>query len=357
VISRRHFLKRAGELATAMPLLSVAACNFGEGPPGPLTFSGATMGTTYHLSIADRSLRIERSVLQAGIDRTLEAVNEAMSTYRGHSELSRFNASTSTAWTPVSRDTLRVLDEALRVSRLSGGAFDPTVGPLVNHWGFGPARGGLPEQPERDVGQLTERVGYRHVHLRHFPPAMRKDRGGVQVDLSGIAKGFALDKVGAYLRDAGLHNFLFEIGGEILAAGHNGKREPWRVGIEKPVAGEIAIQRVIGLEDAAIATSGDYRIFAEKAGERYSHLMDPHTGRPVTHRLASVSVLDPSAMRADALSTALMVLGPHAGPPLAKQEQLAALFIVRTRKGFREIASPALARHLMDKSAVREEPV
>jgi thiamine biosynthesis lipoprotein len=357
VISRRHFLKRAGELAKAMPLLSVAACNFEDGPPGPLTFSGATMGTAYHLSVADHSLRIDRSALRAGVDRALEAVNEAMSTYRGHSELSRFNASTSTAWTPVSRGTLRVLDEALRVSRLSGGAFDPTVGLLVNHWGFGPARGGLPEQPERDVGQLTERVGYRHVHLRHFPPAMRKGRGRMQVDLCGIAKGFALDKVGAYLRDAGLRNFLFEIGGEILAAGRNGKGEPWRVGIEKPVAGEIAIQRVIGLEDAAIATSGDYRIFAEKAGERYSHLMDPRTGRPVTHRLASVSVIDPSTMRADALSTALMVLGPQAGPLLAKQEELAALFMVRTRTGFREIASPALVRHLTDGSAVREEPL
>jgi len=340
-----------------MPLLSVAACNFEDGSPGSLSFSGATMGTTYHLSIAERSLRIERSVLQAGVDGILDGINEAMSTYRSHSELSQFNASDLTAWTPVSRDTLTVLEEALRVSRLSGGAFDPTVGPLVNHWGFGPARGGLPEQPESDVGQLTERVGYRLVHLRHFPAAMRKDRGCVQVDLSGIAKGFALDRVGAYLRKAGLRNFLFEIGGEILAAGHNARGEPWQVGIEKPVAGEIAIQRVIGIEDAAIATSGDYRIFAEKAGERYSHLMDPRTGRPVTHRLASVSVIDPSTMRADALSTALMVLGPQAGPLLAKQGELAALFIVRTRTGFREIASPAFARHLTDESAVWEEPV
>jgi len=356
VISRRHFLKRTGELATAMPLLSVAACNFEDGSPEPLTFSGATMGTTYNLSIADRSLRIERSVLQAGVDGILGAVNEAMSTYRGHSELSRFNASKSTAWTPASRDTLTVLNEALRVSRLSDGAFDPTVGPLVNHWGFGPERGGLPERPERDVGQITQRVSYRHFHLRHSPAAMRRDRGGVQVDLSGIAKGFALDKVGTYLRKAGLRNFLFEIGGEILAAGHNGKGERWRVGIEKLIAGAIAIQRIIGLEDAAIATSGDYRIFAEKAGERYSHLMDPRTGRPVTHRLASASVIDPSTMRADALSTALMVLGPHAGPLLAKQEELAALFIVRTRTGFREIASPAFARYLTDERPVREEP-
>ena len=357
MISRRYFLKRAGELATALPLLSVAACNFEDGTPGPLTFSGATMGTTYQLSIADRSLRIDRSVLRVGVDRVLEVVNEAMSTYRSHSELSRFNASESTAWTPASGDTLTVLDEALRVSHLSGGAFDPTVGPLVNHWGFGPARGGLPEQPERDVGQLAERIGYQHVHLRHSPPAMRKDRGRMQVDLCGIAKGFALDKVGAYLRDAGLRSFLFEIGGEILAAGQNGKGEPWRVGIEKPVADEITIQRVIRLEDAAIATSGDYRIFAERAGERYCHLIDPRTGKPVTHKLASVSVIDPSTVRADALSTALMVLGPDAGPLLAKQEQLAALFIVRTRTGFREISSPAFARHLTDENAVREERV
>ena len=339
-----------------MPLLSVAACNFEDGSTGPLTFSSTTMGTTYHLSVAARSLRIERSVLQAGVDGILDGVNEAMSTYRSHSELSRFNASKSTAWMPVSRDTLTVLEEALRVSRLSSGAFDPTVGPLVNHWGFGPARGGLPERPERDVGQLTQRVGYRHVHLRHSPAAMSRDRGGVQVDLSGIAKGFALDKVGAYLRKAGLRHFLFEIGGEIQAAGHNGKGEPWRVGIEKPVTGQIAIQRVIGIEDAAIATSGDYRIFAEKAGERYSHLIDPRTGKPVTHRLASVSVIDSSTMRADALSTALMVLGPQAGPLLAKQEELAALFIVRTRTGFREIASPAFTRYLTDERPVREEP-
>ncbi|MDH3582009.1 MAG: FAD:protein FMN transferase [Hyphomicrobiales bacterium] len=314
------------------------------------------MGTIYHLSIAERSLGVDRSALQAGVESILDGVNEAMSTYRSHSELSRINDSMSTTWTPVSTDIETVLEEALRVSRLSGGAFDPTVGPLVSFWGFGPERGGLPEQPERNVDRIAERVSYRQVHLRHSPPAMRKDRDGVQIDLFGVAKGFALDKVGTYLREAGFHNFLFEIGGEILAAGRNRRGEPWRVGIEKPVVGEIAIQRVVGLEDTAIATSGNYRIFAERAGQRYSHLIDPRTGKPVTHRLASVSVIDPSTMRADALSTALMVLGPQAGPLLAKEEGIATLSIIRTGAGFREIASPAFARYLTDQSSLREKP-
>ena len=182
--------------------------------------------------------------------------------------------------------------------------------------------------------------------MRHSPPALRKFRADAYVDLCGIAKGFALDKAAEYLRGRNIDNFLLEIGGELRASGHNPKGNPWRVGIEKPTVGDIAIQRVVRLENTAVATSGHYRNFFEQDGIRYSHIVDPRTGKPVTHGLASVSVIDPSTMRADALATALMVLGPEIGTQFARRKRLAVLFVVKVGDKFEEIVTPAFQRYV-----------
>jgi thiamine biosynthesis lipoprotein len=345
-LSRRQLLERSGKIAVALPTLSLIACNIESADTGLVTITGATMGTTYTLSISDSLKGTDKAKLQADIDSIFEAVNEKMSTYRHDSELSRFNSVPSTDWNPISLDTIDVVEEALRTSHMTYGAFDATVGPIVNYWGFGPADRKVFQQPHDAFDRIPPRVDFSHIEARRSPPALRKSRADIYVDLCGIAKGFALDKAAEYLWSRNIDNFLLEIGGELRAHGHNPEGNPWRVAIEKPIVREFAIHRIIGLEDAAVATSGHYRNFFELDGVRYSHIIDPRTGKPVTHNLASVSVIDPSTMRADALATALMVLGPELGPQLAQRERLAVLFIIKTGDKFEETITPAFQNYL-----------
>ena len=273
-----------------------------------------------------------------------------MSTYNPDSEVSRFNAERSTDWMAISTDTLLVIDEALRIARLTHGAFDVTIEPLVQLWGFGatvPPQ--LPPAQERIRG-IVDTVDYTHIQTRPSPPAVRKTHVNIAIDLSAIAKGFGVDKIAEYLSAADIDNSLVEIGGELRGRGSNPQGVPWQIAIEQPLAGQRSVQRVIRLADRAMATSGHYRNFFEYDKQRYSHIIDPKTGRPVTHSLASVSVLSRSTMVADGMATALMVLGPDAGVELAKRENLAAFFIVQTDNGFVEISTPEFDRYL-----IREE--
>lgn len=346
MLSRREVLKWAKQCALVMPCLSLAACGR-EHPDDRLTeFTGATMGTTYSVKITDLPNRIDRDVLHTDIHRILQTVNDRMSTYQAGSELSRFNASSSTEWFPISTDTLAVLDEALRVSRLSDGAFDVTVGPLVNIWGFGPPERAAVLPSDGQIRDALDRVGFRNIDIRTSPPTIRKRHPGMYLDLSGIAKGYGLDKVAEHLEHFNIGHYLIEIGGELRGRGHNPQSAPWKVAIEKPLAGQRAIYRVVHLHDGVLATSGDYRNYFEQDGQRYAHIIHPRTGQPITHNLASVTVIGQSALLADALATALMVLGPDAGFRLAKRENLAAFFVIKNGKGFTEISTPEFERHL-----------
>ncbi|MDH3602831.1 MAG: FAD:protein FMN transferase [Candidatus Tectomicrobia bacterium] len=347
LLSRREVLKRAKAFALVIPGLSLAACGR-ENPADRLTeFTGATMGTTYTVQVTDLPNRVGRDALHADIHRILKTVNTRMSTYQVDSELSRFNASTSTGWFPLSTDTLEVLAEALRVSRLCGGAFDVTVGPLVNLWGFGPPmRSALPPS-DGQIRDALERVGFMNIEIRTSPPAVRKHHPGMYIDLSGIAKGYGLDKVTEHLDHSNIGHYLVEIGGELRGRGHNPRGETWKIAIEKPLAGQRAIYRVAHLQNGVLATSGDYRNYFEKDGRRFAHIIHPRTGQPITHDLASVTVIGQSAMSADALATALMVLGTDAGFHLAKRENLAAFFVVKDGKRFVEMSTPAFERHLV----------
>lgn len=346
-LTRRDLLQRAKGVALAAPLLGIAGCDESQARRRLTVLSGPTMGTSYSVKITDLTPGIDAGELNTEVERILEEINDQMSTYRAGSELSRFNSRKSKSWMEVSAETLMVIDSALRVSRLTGGAFDPTIGPLVNLWGFGPSehRSRAPEAGR--IAEATSHTGYPKIATRASSPAIRKNEPKIQVDLSGIAKGFAVDQVADLLERAKISQYLIEIGGELKGRGLNPRAEPWKIGVEKPVAGQRTVQRVVRLDGSALATSGDYRNFFEQHGRRFSHIIDRRSGRPVSHGLASVTVIAPSAMEADALSTALMVLGPEAGVELAKRENLAALFIAKQKKGFGEIWTRAFRRYVV----------
>jgi thiamine biosynthesis lipoprotein len=345
ILSRRDLLRRTSGFALATPLLSLTACDAGIGPSRTMAFAGPTMGTSYSVTVAEPPAGLDRRALKVEIDGHLETVNGQMSNWRSDSEISRFNAEVPGDWTGVSPDTLTIIEEALRVGRLSAGAFDPTIGPLVDLWGFGPgsAERRIP-QPAR-VDAALQRTGLEQVRIRRSQRAVAKGRAGLEIDLSGIAKGFGVDKLAERLEAQGVDHYLVEIGGELRALGQSPRHRPWWIGIERPLAGRRAVQRIVGLDRGAIATSGNYRNFFDTDGGRYSHIIDPRSGEPVRHGLLSATVIAPTAMQADALSTALMVLGPDDGWALAEHEKLAALFILRDGDSFAEVASPAFERY------------
>ncbi|MEJ2603460.1 MAG: FAD:protein FMN transferase, partial [Gammaproteobacteria bacterium] len=266
-----------------------------------------------------------------------------MSTWREDSEVSRFNAADGAEWFPVSEDTAALVAMANAVSRMSAGAFDITVGPVVDLWGFGPGEVRVVPPDQSEIEAALARVGYEAVESRDEPPALRKAGATVAVDLSAIAKGHAVDRVAAVLDQAGMPDYLVEVGGEVRVKGRNRFGDPWTVAIEDPLAAGREVHRVLNVTDTAIATSGDYRNFFRYEGKRYSHTIDPRTGWPVSHELVSVTVLDDSAALADALATALLVLGPEAGGELAGRAEVAAYFIVRSEEGVSARWTPAFA--------------
>ncbi|MBI1731445.1 MAG: FAD:protein FMN transferase [Gammaproteobacteria bacterium] len=318
-----------------------------QAPSEAVVFDGLTMGTTYTVKVAP-PLTLDRAGLAREIGAILDGVDGRMSTYKPESELSRLNFNPSLDWIELSPELASILSVALEIARLSGGAFDVTIGPLVNLWGFGP--GDRPRQvPDNHaLDQARQRVGYDKLLLDPAVPALGRQAPDVYIDLSGIAQGFGADAVGRHLTARGMRNFMVDVSGEIMARGVNAAGNPWRIGIERPVERGQSVERVIELRDISLATSGDYRNYFEENGTRYSHLIDPATGRPITHRLASVTVLSPSTTRADGLATALMVMGPDRGFELAMREQLPALFIMRTDAGFEERWTPFLESYLKD---------
>lgn len=306
--------------------------------------TGETMGTGYSVKIVALPVSIDPAVLDRDIAKLLSEVNDLMSTYQADSELSRFNRNRSTDWIAVSAELVEVLEEAEKISRLSGGAFDVTVGPLVNLWGFGPSWDTDKIPPAQAVGAERERVNFKRLQIRRTPPALRKERGDIYVDLSAIAKGYGVDRIADFLEARGIRNYLVDIGGEERIKGHGPRGGPWRIAIEQPLAGKREVQRIFELDSHGVATSGDYRNYFERDGKRYSHSIDPRTGRPITHKLASVTVVSATAMRADALATALLVLGPEEGFRLAEREQIAALFMIKTLKGFMEKSTASFTK-------------
>ena len=327
--------------------LTLFYCSEPSFPPtvdSPLNLSGSTMGTYFKVTVASLPPSIHEDELKVSIENLLGKINAQMSTYISESELSRFNQYEKTDWFPVSSETALVVNEALKIHYLTEEAFDITVGPLVNLWGFGPPgrKGEVPNQEKVNI--TLKKVGSRHLQSRLTPPSLKKNIVDLYLDLSGIAKGFGVDHLAEYLESIGITDFLVDIGGEMKTRGHKRDGMPWKIAIERPIIDNQEIQKIINLSNQAIATSGDYRNYFNKDDQRYSHEINPKTGQPVQHRLASVAVLDSSCMRADALATALMVLGPQEGYRLAERERLAALFIIKEGDGFFEKATTGFTK-------------
>ena len=298
-----------------------------------LLINGLTMGTTYSIKIKTANAAVNKEKIRADIEKILLEINQKMSTYIVDSELSVINFSNSLDSNLISDDLFKVISHANTISKTTNGAFDITVGPLVNLWGFGPNKSENKIPSNEEIELIKKNIGYKKIYLNKETTSIKKLHPDLYVDLSGIAKGFAVDKIALYLNSYNLENYLVEIGGELIAKGTNEDNEVWQIGIENP---NNNLAKIIGLKDIAMATSGDYRNYFEKNGVRYSHTINPNTGKPIKHKLASVTVLDKTAMNADALATAFMVLGPAKTIELANELKIGVYLIIKNDENFYE---------------------
>ncbi|VXC04061.1 FAD:protein FMN transferase [Pseudomonas sp. 8AS] len=298
------------------------------------SLNGATMGTRYSaLFYAEPGL--DESAIGASLFAAVDRVDRQMSSWQADSQLNRLNALATGQWLDLPAELYQVLATALRVGRQSAGAFDIGVGDLVNAWGFGPGRpqpdsaqiDALQRQPRRAAGAALE-LDPAHGRVRK--------RSAITLDLAGIAKGFGVDELARCLDGWGIGHYLVGIDGEMRARGHKADGQPWVIAIENPTYGLREAMGVMELNDAAIATSGDYRHWVEVADQRFAHTMHPGLGAPLRNRLAAVTVVAASCMLADAWATTLLVLGEEAGMKLAAERGMDALFVLRTAQGLEQ---------------------
>jgi FAD:protein FMN transferase len=295
--------------------------------------SGYTMGTSYDIQLVEIPEQTSRERISADVESLLASLDkEIFSTYAANSELSRFNRHGVNVPFIASTEMIEVLQLARQVSELSDGAFDVTIGPLVNLWGFGPElrlpTEELPGQQEIDTALAA--LGYQNIEIDAARSEIRK-KTDVYVDLSAIAKGYAVDKLADYFDEVGVDAYFLEIGGELKIKGLKPGGISWIPAIEAPLDTASRVYEIFFShgDTIGVAGSGDYRNYFEQDGIRYSHELDPPTGRPVTHNLAAVYVIDPSAAKADALATAYMVLGLEQARVLAESQGQAAYFIYK----------------------------
>lgn len=330
---------------TALVLAVLAGCSF-QPEEKIWEISGPVFGTSYHINVVLTEDQERLETLADGIEEVLEVVDASMSTWREDSELSLFNQRTDQSdWVSVSDGLYEVLQKADEISTLTDGAFDVTIGPVVNLWGFGPQA--RPEQvpSEELLAKAVSATGFEKLDLRNSPPAVRATPPQY-VDLSAIAKGYGVDAVARFLEEQGVQAYLVEIGGEVRVNGRKPDGSTWRLAIERPVSEAREVNRVVALDSHAMATSGDYRNYYESEGRRYSHTIDPATGAPIAHRLASVTVIADDCMTADALATGFNVMGYERANALAVRENIPAYFIVRTDKGFETHQTPAFSSYV-----------
>jgi thiamine biosynthesis lipoprotein len=304
-------------------------------------FGGPTMGSHYSLKYVAGEGVPELAALKAEVEGLLAEVDQQMSTWRADSELAEFNRLPAASCRVMPAPVLELVRFGERLSADSDGAFDLTIEPLLNLWGFGPQSRGERVPTAAEITAARADVGHRH--LRIDGEQLCKD-AAVQVDLNSIAAGYTVDRIAERLETLGVHSYLLDITGEIRAAGRKPDGSAWRIAIEAPRDDRQVAQRVLELDGQGVSTSGDYRNYFEQDGKRYSHTLDPQTGAPISHRLAAVTVVDPSTLRADGLSTLLMVLGPERGFAFAERAGIAALFVSRTDQGFASRATPAFER-------------
>jgi len=326
-------------------LLLLSAC---QQQPETLQLRGATMGTTWSVNLHSIPENVNPDQLKQQLQARLDRVNALMSTYDPNSEVSRFNLSTSPDWFAVSAETAQVVALSLQISELTGGAFDISVGPLVELWGFGARERSEKLPTKQEVAELLARIGYKNLQVRSNPPALKKQQPQLQIDLSAVAKGYAVDLLAELLIAQQIDSFLVEVGGELQISGTRVDGTPWRIAIEKPAEGVREVEQVFPLTGTGLATSGNYRNYYVENGQRYVHTIDPVSGYPISHKLASATVLAEDCATADALATALMVLGEERGRQLVEENRLAAYFLIHQKDAMIEYRSPAF-EHFLDK--------
>lgn len=334
-------VKQTGPIWALFCLLLLAGC---DSPSEPLFLSGPTMGTSYNITIVQSPGSEYAQPLQDEIDSLLNNINQVASTYIDDSELMLFNTAPLASEIAVSKTLFELLTLSKAVYDLTEGAYDVTVGPVVNLWGFGPENTRtIPEVTA--LNRALDKVGFDKLTLNRTQQSALKSTD-IEIDLSSVAKGYAVDKISDYLSDKGFTDFLVEVGGEMRVQGRNPKGDRWRIGIESPTVVPAQPAKALSVTDVGIATSGDYRNFFTVDGVRYSHTIDPRDGRPVSHNLASVTVIHPSSAQADALATGLTVLGEANARALCELQGLACFFIVYKQDEFQESYSSEFAQFL-----------
>lgn len=304
-------------------------------------FGGPTMGSHYSLKYLAGEGVPDAVALKTEVDGLLAEVDRQMSTWRADSDLSEFNRLPAGSCRAMPAPVLALVRAGEQLSLDSGGAFDLTIQPLLDLWGFGPQSRGERVPSTEQIAAARGNVG--HQHLRIDGVQLCKD-AAVQLDLNSIAAGYTVDRIASRLAELGVRSYLLDVTGELKALGRKPDGSPWRIAIEAPRDDQQVAQRVLALDGLGVSTSGDYRNYFEQDGKRYSHTLDPQSGAPISHRLAAVTVVDASTLRADGLSTLLMVLGPERGFAYAEQAGIAAFFVTRTDKGFATRATPAFER-------------
>jgi len=327
-------------------IIFLSSCTTVKKKNEDFSFAGTTMGTTYSIKIVTDKVNISDN-LDENIDSILVEVNQQMSTYIPNSELSIFNSSLDTNWFTTSKELVQLFNESIEISKLTDNAFDITVGNLVNLWGFGPSENENIIPSEEEITNLRKNIGVDKLQVDFENLGIKKLNPTLYCDLSAIAKGYGVDKLAEYFTTLNINNFMIEVGGEIRTAGKNVKGEDWRIGISSP--NNSNLQSIIGLSNSSMATSGDYLNYFEQDGIRYSHTIDSRTGKPITHKLASVTVVHSDCRYADAIATAINVMGPTDGYNFALKEKLPIFMIVREENNFVEKMTPQFSKFIIQK--------
>lgn len=323
----------------------------GKSQKNLVQINGFTMGTTYSVSVIqdNESKKHSFDFLKTKIDSVLEEVNNKMSTYKKDSELSVFNESSDTNWYLISEDLFEVIKTAREISTKTDSAYDISAGPIVNLWGFGPEARPVKIPTDKEIKERRDYVGVSKYILDVTSSKIKKKHQKVYIDLSSIAKGFGVDEVSRLLSSLSYSNFMVEVGGEVFTRGVNNSSKKWNIGISTP-DGSNKIQKIVAISENALATSGDYRNYFEENGVRYSHTINAKTGKPITHKLVSVSVIDDNCMLADGWATALNIAGIEEGLKIADDNGIAAFFIVKEDKGFKEMMTKEFEKYLAERN-------
>lgn len=340
-----------------MALLSVVilltGCDNASAPATPkaavTVLEGKTMGTFWRVNVVgvDKSRAEE---LRTKVQTQLDGDDRLLSTWKNDSALMRFNHSRSTTPWPVNEAMADIVTESLRIGRKTQGAMDITVGPLVNLWGFGPDKQPVstPTQAQIDAAKARTGLDKLTVINRADRQYLQKSIPDLYVDLSTVGEGYAADHLARLMTEEGISRYLVSVGGALVSRGMNADGQPWRVAIQKPTDRENAVQAIVDINGHGISTSGSYRNYYELDGKRISHVIDPQTGRPITHKLVSVTVIAPTALEADAWDTGLMVLGTEKAQQVVREQGLAVYMIMKEGDGFTTWMSPQFRAFLVN---------